>query len=64
VTVVFILMVLTADMGWVILPVEGNPYSTAALCQEAKAVLLEERITRLAGLEFSKAGCLKKEVLE
>ena len=70
--VIFILMVLVTSIGsegktylpphWVILPIEGNPYPTMALCQLEKDVILKKKITRLAGIRFAKIGCLRKEV--
>jgi hypothetical protein len=72
VKVVFVLMVLAVSMGgeggtylhprWVILPIEGNPYPTMALCQAARGGILKRRLTRLAEIQFAKIGCLRKEV--
>ena len=70
--VVFILMVMVTSMGgegqtylqphWVILPIDGNPYPTMTLCQAAKSRILKRRITRLAEIQFTKIGCLRKEI--
>ena len=70
--VVFILMVMVTSMGgegqtylqphWVILPIEGNPYPTMTLCLTAKSRILKKKTTSLAGIQFIKIGCLRKEI--
>ena len=70
--VVFVLMVMAISMGsegeaylqpnWVILPIDGNPYPTMTLCLTAKSRILEKKTTSLAGIQFTKIGCLRKEI--
>jgi hypothetical protein len=65
-------MVMAASIGgegqaylqpnWVILPIVGNPYPTMTLCEAAKAAILKRKTTRLAGIQFTNIGCLRKEV--
>jgi hypothetical protein len=70
--VVFVLVVLAASIGgegktyfqphWVILPIDGNPYPEMVFCKAVRDVILKKKITSLAGMKFSKIGCLRKEV--
>jgi len=58
VTLVHVLLALSINYGgWIIVPVPGNPYSTAAECQEILDTFIERRITSYEGLHFVDVRC-------
>jgi len=60
---VHVLLILTINYGgWIIIPVPGNPYSTAAECQEILDTFIKGRITSYEGLHFTDVRCEARQI--
>ena len=59
---IYVLMMLTVNMGWVVMTVDGNPYNTKAECEAVERVVQESGVRVWEGVRFHRVKCKPREV--
>ena len=54
---VYVLMLLTPTLGWLVAPIEGNPYPTFKSCTLVRNEIIKRKLYRVGGEYFSESRC-------
>jgi len=53
----YVLMMMSVTMGWVIMPMDGNPFPTEAKCKVVERVVMNSKVRIWEGVRFHRVKC-------
>ena len=63
-TIIFVLMMLTTEVGWIIMPLQGNPFYIRKQCEGVRDAILNSSLRHFGGFYFYDLECDKRKVIQ